>query len=92
MTRHTQNPAARDLREPGWQQQFGDGFAQGVALVLTPMVFGALGFLLDRVLGTGRVFMLALVVFAAIGTMVNEYYRYCARVDAENEGKPWTRL
>lgn len=63
---------------------------QTIALVVTPALMGLLGAFIDSRLGTGPVFMLALVVLGAVGTFLSVYYRYRERVERDDEGKPWT--
>jgi hypothetical protein len=68
-----------------------DGITKAFELVLTPAIFGVLGYLLDRWLGTGLVFTLVL----GIGVFLYECWRlacsYMAEMDKQDEGKPWAR-
>jgi F0F1-type ATP synthase assembly protein I len=70
---------------------FGNAMAQAVEIVVTPLVFGLLGWLIDRALGTAPAFMLALGAFAIAGMAVRFYYQYRDAMAREEEGKPWTR-
>jgi hypothetical protein len=45
-------------------------------IALTPLIFGGLGWLLDRVLGTSPIFMLGLGVFAVAGVFVKMWIAY----------------
>ncbi len=74
-----------------WKQGSGDGFTQAVELVVAPLLFGALGWLLDGRLATGPAFTVALALLGMVGTSVTQYYRYVARMARDDEGKPWTR-
>jgi len=56
--RHRDN--RRHAEKRAINQGFGDAMARAVELVVTPMIFGFLGFLLDRWLGTEPFFMLGL--------------------------------
>jgi F0F1-type ATP synthase assembly protein I len=77
----------RAQRKPG----FDDGLSQALSLVVGPVLFGFLGFLLDQALGTGPVFALALGIFGFLGAVVALYFRYQAAVARDDEGKPWNR-
>jgi F0F1-type ATP synthase assembly protein I len=62
---------------------FGNALSRAVELVVTPMIFGFLGYLIDRRLGTGPAFMLVafLVVFGY--TLWKHYVLYSAAMDRE---------
>lgn len=65
---------------------FGDGLSIAFELVATPAVFGAMGFGLDRWLGTTPIFTIAVsvVVFATVvGLTLWRYGQEMDRVDAE---------
>ncbi len=70
---------------------FGDALATAVDLVVTPLVFAALGWLLDRALGTGPAFALTFGLVGVVGIALRQYYRYRDAMAREEEGKPWTR-
>ena len=70
---------------------FGNGLGQAVEMVLTPVLFGAFGALLDHWFGTGPVLMLVFGLFGVVGMALRTYYWYQAKIAAEEEGKPWTR-
>jgi F0F1-type ATP synthase assembly protein I len=70
---------------------FDDGLSQALSLVVGPLVFAFLGFLLDRALGTGPIFLVALGIFGFLGAVVALYFRYTAAVARDDEGKPWNR-
>jgi F0F1-type ATP synthase assembly protein I len=61
---------------PNTSEPLGHGFDAAFVVVL----FFGLGFLLDRVLGTTPVFMIALSIFGAVGVFVRFWYRYDARM------------
>ena len=77
-------------RQALWQG-FGNGLGQAVEMVLTPVLFGAFGALLDHWFGTGPVLMLVFGLFGVVGMALRTYYWYQAKIAAEEEGKPWTR-
>jgi F0F1-type ATP synthase assembly protein I len=70
---------------------FGDGLQQAFELVMTPAIFGVLGYLLDRWIGTVPVFT---VVFA-LSVLGYEAWKlivsYGEQMDAVEAGKPWNR-
>lgn len=49
---------------------FSDALGRGVDLALTPVVFGLVGWLIDRVAGTSPVFTIAVAAFGIVGTVV----------------------
>jgi F0F1-type ATP synthase assembly protein I len=69
----------------------GDGFGRAFEFVMTPVLFGAIGWLIDRALGTTPVFILLLTVFCLIGVGTKMYYRYKADMEAQETGAPWAK-
>lgn len=49
---------------------FSDALGRGVDLALTPVVFGLVGWLIDRVAGTSPVFTIAVAAIGIVGTAV----------------------
>ena len=49
---------------------FSDAVGRGVDLALTPLVFGLIGWLIDRVAGTSPVFTIVVATIGVIGTGV----------------------
>lgn len=70
---------------------YSDGMARGMEIVLTPLAFGAIGWLLDRWLGTGHVLAIALGVFGVVGIFVKLKLGYDKQMAEVEAGKPWTR-
>lgn len=70
---------------------FGNALATAVEIVVTPLVFALLGWLIDRALGTTPLFAVVLGLFAVVGLAVRLYYQYRDDMAREEEGKPWTR-
>lgn len=70
---------------------YSDGLARGTELVLTPLVLGAFGWLLDRWLGTGPVLAIALGIFGVVGVFVKLKLGYDHQMAEVEAGKPWTR-
>ena len=65
--------------------------ARGMEIVLTPLVFGALGWLLDGWLSTGHALALTFGVFGVVGTFVKMKLGYDKQMTSAEAGKPWTR-
>ncbi|MCZ7525090.1 MAG: AtpZ/AtpI family protein [Acidimicrobiia bacterium] len=78
-------------RPATWQRGVGDGLTRAFELVLTPLLFGALGWLVDAWAGTRPLMTLVFGLLGAVGVFAATYYRYQAEMAREEEGKPWTR-
>ncbi|MGH9014740.1 MAG: AtpZ/AtpI family protein [Acidimicrobiia bacterium] len=70
---------------------FGEALAQAIEFAVTPVLFALFGLWLDGRLDTAPVLTATLAVLGVTGMGVRAYYAYQARVEAEEEGKPWTR-
>ena len=79
----------RDKRE--LYNGFGDTLARAVELVLTPLLFGFGGHLLDGWLGTGAVFTAVLATLALAGTSIRMYFGYEVAMKAHEAKAPWAR-
>ena len=64
---------------------FADAFTSSVEMALTPALFGGIGLLIDRALGTFPVFTLSFGLFALIGMFVRAWYTYDARMRVEEQ-------
>lgn len=71
---------------------FGNGLARAFELVVTPLLFALLGWLVDRALGTGPFIAIALGAFGLAGVAVRSYYQYAARMDALEAALPGHRV
>lgn len=49
---------------------FSDALGRGIDLALTPVVFGVIGWLIDRVAGTSPVFTIVVATIGVVGTVV----------------------
>jgi F0F1-type ATP synthase assembly protein I len=67
---------------------FGDALARAVELVATPLLFGLLGYVLDRVLGTRPLLTVVLSVAAVVGMFLRMYYGYATAMDAHARRLP----
>ncbi len=70
---------------------YSDANARGLEVALTPLTFGALGWLVDGWLGTGPWLAVAFGTFGTIGTFAKLKLGYDRAMEAEEAGKPWTR-
>lgn len=53
-----------------------DNLGRGIDMALVTLVFLGVGFVLDHVLGTRPLFIIALVMLALIGQFVRMWYEY----------------
>jgi F0F1-type ATP synthase assembly protein I len=70
---------------------FGDALAQAFEFAVTTILFALFGLWLDSRLGTGPLWVVVLSVLGITGVCVKTIYRYKAKIEKEEEGKPWTR-
>ena len=69
----------------------GEGVAHGLELVVPTVIFTLLGLGLDALLGTKPLFLLVGFAWGVVGTFASQYYKYKARSEAQEVGKPWAR-
>lgn len=72
-------------------QGFGDGMSRAFELVVTPLVFGGIGYLLDTLAGTAPVFLVALGVFGVVGVFVRAWIGYDLEMRSHEASGPWMR-
>ena len=70
---------------------YNDGLARGMEIVLTPLLLGGLGWLLDGWLGTDPFLALILGLLGAVGIFYKLKLGYDRKMVDEESGKPWTR-
>ena len=70
---------------------FGNGLSRAFELALTPAIFGGLGWLVDRWLGTTPLFMILLVLFAVSGVGYMSWHRYDAEMREKEQEAVWAR-
>jgi hypothetical protein len=68
---------------------FGDGLSRAFELAVTPAIFGAGGYALDRWLGIVPVFTTIFVLLAVIGLLLRVWYGYVYRMQALEASGPW---
>ncbi len=70
---------------------FSDALGRGVDLALTPVVFGFIGWLVDRVAGTSPVFTILIAALGMVGTAVKiklGYDRQMSAFDGDATTRP----
>jgi F0F1-type ATP synthase assembly protein I len=72
-------------------QGFGNALGLAVEMVGTPMLFGLLGWVLDRWLGTSPLFVVVLFVFGIVGMALKTYYAYVEKMKQHEAGAPWAK-
>lgn len=72
-------------------QGFGDGMSRAFELVVTPMVFGAIGLGVDQLAGTSPVFTVVSATFGVIGTFVRLWYGYDEEMRSHEASGRWAR-
>jgi hypothetical protein len=70
---------------------FGDALAQAFEFAVVPVLFALAGLWLDSRFGTAPLFVAVLASVGLLGVCVRTVYSYKTRVEAQEEGKPWTR-
>ena len=70
---------------------FGDALARAFELVVTPLVFAGLGWLLDGWLGIRPVLTVVLAAFAVAGVVVSMYYGYELEMRRHEQEGPWAK-
>ena len=55
---------------------FGDALARSFEFAITPMIFAAIGFAIDRALDSSVLFTISLLVFGLVGVLIRWYYDY----------------
>ncbi|MGK2947194.1 MAG: AtpZ/AtpI family protein [Acidimicrobiales bacterium] len=70
---------------------YSDGMARGIEIVVTPFVFGGVGWVLDGWFGTAPILAVVLGLFGAAGVFVKLKLGYDRQMAEAEAGKPWTR-
>ena len=84
------SPADLAARQQTYQG-FGDTLAVAFELAVTPVVFGLIGYGLDRWLGIVPLLTTVLVLFAIAGLSVRMWFDYDTRMKAHEAQGPWAR-
>ncbi len=70
---------------------YADSTSRGIELALVPVVFGGMGWLVDRLAGTSPIFTLGFIVFGFVGIFIKMWLGYDAEMKKEEEGAVWSR-
>lgn len=70
---------------------YADSMTRAFELVVAPMVFGLVGFGLDRVFETTPLFTIIAVVLAFAGTGVKLWFGYDLEMRAHDENSAWAK-
>ncbi|MDG2114066.1 MAG: AtpZ/AtpI family protein [Actinomycetota bacterium] len=62
-----------------------DGLVRAIEIVVTPALFGGLGYGVDRLLGIVPIFTVVLATVALLGKFAAEYYRYSHLMSAHED-------
>jgi F0F1-type ATP synthase assembly protein I len=76
---------------PGGGGGADDGLSQALSLVVGPVIFAFLGFLLDQTLGTGPLFLVGFGILGFLAAVLALYFRYQAAMAKQEADKPWNR-
>lgn len=68
-----------------------DAWTRAMELALTPVVAGAIGYGLDRLIGIVPVFTITFLVLAVVATFFKMYYAYDAEMKEHDAKSPWGR-
>ena len=70
---------------------YADSMTRAFELVVAPLVFGLVGFGLDRVFKTTPLFIIIAVVIAFAGTGVKLWFGYDLEMRAHDENSAWSK-
>ncbi len=70
---------------------FGNAMARAFELVVTPMVFVAIGYGIGTLVGARPVLTFAFGAFAVFGTIVRLFYRYDLDMRRHEQEGPWAK-
>jgi F0F1-type ATP synthase assembly protein I len=70
---------------------FGDGLARAFEYAVTPAIFGVIGWLIDRAVGTMPLFTIVLALLCVVGMFLKTWYTYDAMMRAHDAKSPWAR-
>ena len=70
---------------------FGDTLAVSIELAVSPVIFGLIGYGLDRWLGTVPLLTIVLALFCIAGLSIRMWFEYDARMKVHEAAGPWAR-
>ena len=68
---------------------FGNAMSLGIEFALGPVIFGGLGWLLDRWIGIAPVLTVLLAVVGVVAAFVRTWYRYDAEMKVKESEAVW---
>ena len=87
----TINPLDREGYAEATHRGYGEATGRGFELALVLVVFGGIGWLVDRVTGTAPLFFLLFAVVGFVGIGVKLWLGYDLEMKAHDEGAIWNR-
>lgn len=85
----TAAPAFRPTEQGELYRGYGDGLSRAFEFALTPAIFAAMGYGLDRWLGILPVLTIVFFLMAVAGVFVRFWYAYDASMRVEEARGPW---
>ena len=70
---------------------FGNAMSLGIEFALGPVVFGGVGWLLDRWLGTAPILTIVLAIVGVVASFLRTWYRYDAEMKLKEAAGPWNK-
>ena len=70
---------------------FGNAMSLGIEFALGPVIFGGLGWLLDRWLGIAPILTVVLAVVGVVAAFIRTWYRYDAEMKAKESDAVWNK-
>jgi F0F1-type ATP synthase assembly protein I len=80
-----------DSEKRDFYNGFGDALARAFEFAVTPAIFGFLGYVLDRAIGTIPVFTIILALLCIVGMFLKTWYTYDTTMRAHDADSPWGR-
>ena len=91
-TKRSDSPLSSDLQaRRHLNRGFGESFSRGIELALVPVVFGGIGWLVDRAAGTAPWCLIGFAVFGTVGLIVKMWLGYDRDMRKEEAAAVWTR-
>lgn len=72
-------------------RNFGEGFSRAFEFAVTPVLFGAMGYGLDRWIGIVPVLTIVFALVAVISMMLRTWFGYVHRMQQLEEAGPWAK-
>lgn len=87
----TVNPLDREAYAEATHRGYGEATGRGLELALVLIVFGAVGWLVDRLAGTSPIFFLVFALVGFAGVAVKLWLGYDLEMEHHDEGAVWSR-